>query len=66
MVLRDTREAYETLDTRRLYKHAERDREMKKLVVLTARLNRQMADRNISGNSSGTGKHGSRPSVFEN
>jgi hypothetical protein len=37
------REAYESQDIRRMSKHAERDHETKKLVVLIDRLNRQLA-----------------------
>lgn len=37
------REAYETQDVRRMCKHAERDHEAKKLIVLIDRLNRQLA-----------------------
>jgi len=37
------REAYEAQDDRRMCKHAERDHETKKLVVLIDRLNRQLA-----------------------
>lgn len=40
MVLRD---AYESQDNRRMCKHAERDHETKKLIVLIDRLNRQLA-----------------------
>jgi hypothetical protein len=37
------REAHEAQDDRRMCKHAERDHETKKLIVLIDRLNRQLA-----------------------
>jgi hypothetical protein len=37
------REAYESQDVRRMSKHAERDHESRKLLVLIDRLNRQLA-----------------------
>ena len=54
------RETFEAQDVRRMFKHAERGHETKKLIQLIDRLNRKMAEQ---GKKSGGAAGESKPSV---